>query len=357
MNPRDVRYVAYTGKAANVLKNKGCPGATTVHKLLYYATQMPNGKFYYKPKQILDDDPKVIVVDEVSMLKKDLWNRLCSYKGIYILACGDPAQLPPIPDHKGEDIDNHLLDHPHVFLDEIMRQAAESEIIRLSLHVREGKPLETFDYSNQDVQVYNRNELNSGMMHWADQILCATKSNRAALNNWMRQSNGYGASPQIGDRVINLENNWNILSNYDNPLTNGIIGTITDIKEKTIKFPGFIRKKRRSFEVPVFCGTITGDDNNEFFTDLIWDKKEMVTGISELSSSEEYLIKKLKSDLYTLPLHFDYGYAITVWKAQGSEWDKVLLFNERYWPKDPETRQKYLYTGITRAAKKLVIIK
>jgi len=90
-----VRYVAYTGKAANVLKNKGCPNAITAHKLLYHARLMPNGKYSFTPRSKLEGDPLVIVVDEVSMLPKDLWDLLCSHN-VYIIALGDPMQLPPI---------------------------------------------------------------------------------------------------------------------------------------------------------------------------------------------------------------------------------------------------------------------
>ena len=68
-----VAYVAYTGKAANVLKNKGCPNATTAHKLLYHARQTASGHYVFTPKKVLDDDYKLIVVDEVSMLPQELW--------------------------------------------------------------------------------------------------------------------------------------------------------------------------------------------------------------------------------------------------------------------------------------------
>ena len=49
----EVCYVAFTGKAANVLAQKGCPNATTAHKLLYYAKQMPNGTFVFNTKKKL----------------------------------------------------------------------------------------------------------------------------------------------------------------------------------------------------------------------------------------------------------------------------------------------------------------
>ena len=123
-------YVAYTGKAAEVLRKKGCPNATTAHKLIYETFPLSNGKFLHRPKISLGDY-KVIVVDEISMLPKDMWQQLLSYR-VFIIACGDPFQIPPI----SSDDDNLVLKNPHVFLDEIMRQAEDSEIIRL-LHRKE----------------------------------------------------------------------------------------------------------------------------------------------------------------------------------------------------------------------------
>lgn len=83
-------YVAYTGKAANVLKNKGCPNATTAHKLLYHARQTKNGNYVFTPKKTLDDPYDLIVVDEVSMLPQELWYQLLSH-GVHVLAMGDPG--------------------------------------------------------------------------------------------------------------------------------------------------------------------------------------------------------------------------------------------------------------------------
>jgi hypothetical protein len=73
-----------------------------------------------------------------------------------------------------EDPNNHVLDAPHIFLDEIMRQAQESEIIRLSMHVREGKSLNSFDCKNEQVMLIDRSAVSNDVLTWADQILCAT---------------------------------------------------------------------------------------------------------------------------------------------------------------------------------------
>lgn len=140
VNPEDkVAYITFTGKASEVLREKGCPNAMTAHKLLYYSKQMPNGKFFYRPRPSLEKDYKVIVVDEVSMLPKDMWDLLLTH-GIYVIACGDPFQIPPIDKNQ----DNGILNNPHIFLDEVMRQAKESDIICLSMDIREGKKINPF---------------------------------------------------------------------------------------------------------------------------------------------------------------------------------------------------------------------
>lgn len=350
--PNEVRYVAYTGKAANVLKNKGCPGATTAHKLIYHAKLMPNGKYFFTPKKPfeMEREIKVVVVDEVSMLPKKMWDLLCDYN-FYILACGDPEQLPPVPDGK-EDPNNHILDHPHIFLDEIMRQAQESEIIRLSMHIREGKPLMTFPVQNEQVMIFDKRDLTSDMLLWADQVLCATNRNKIALNQQMRQAYGFLPEVQIGDKIINIHNEWEICSNLENPLTNGVIGRIKQIEQQDWEYPYWIRNEK--LVVPVLMTTISGDEEGEEFIMLPFDYTEIMTGQPSLSGKEEYTIMKRLE--MAVPLHANFGYAITVWKAQGSEWGKVLLFQEPGWPKQPDERRRYMYTGITRAVDKLVVV-
>ena len=138
INPdTDVCYTAYTGKAAEVLRKKGNPNAMTLHKLLYTSIPKPNGGFFRKIKEALEYS--IIVVDEVSMVPKTMIDILLKFP-VYVIFLGDPFQLPQIDKNEAHD----LLEHPHVFLDEVMRQAQESEIIRLSMHIREGKPLEEF---------------------------------------------------------------------------------------------------------------------------------------------------------------------------------------------------------------------
>ena len=71
--PYDVCFIAYTGKAALVLKEKGNLNAMTAHKLLYQSYPRADGSFFHMPRRPLEYPYKLIVVDEVSMLPKEMW--------------------------------------------------------------------------------------------------------------------------------------------------------------------------------------------------------------------------------------------------------------------------------------------
>lgn len=267
LNPdEDVAYITFTGKASEVLRSKGCKNAMTAHKLLYYSKQMPNGKYVYKPRPILESQYKLIVVDEVSMLPSDMWELLLSHK-IYVLATGDPFQLPPI----NKKLDNHVLDIPHIFLDEVMRQAKESDIITTSMDIRAGKKLSKL--SGNDIQIFNKQDFVDGMYSWADQIIVATNKQRQEINDYVRkdilQLPDY---PSIGDKLICLQNCWEILSNKGNPLINGSIVYIKEIIEGTRIY----NLNSEIISVPVFYLTL--ENNDETFY-CCADKKALVEGI------------------------------------------------------------------------------
>lgn len=194
----DVVYTSFTGKATQVLQKKGNRNVSTLHRLLFESIPKPDGTFFRKPVEIIPY--KIVVVDECSMVPKDLLQRLLRYN-VHIICLGDPGQLPPV----SKDDDNHILDKPHIFLDEIMRQEEESEIIKLTMDIRAGKPLNRFQ--GKEVQILNKDELTTAMLQWADQIICSTNNTRVMINNQMRELLGREGSPQDGDKVICLKNN------------------------------------------------------------------------------------------------------------------------------------------------------
>ena len=338
----EVVYTSFTGKATQVLLKKGNNNVSTLHKLLYEWRPLPNGGYFKKP--VGDIPYKVVVVDEVSMVPKSLIDALLSYD-VYVLFCGDPFQLPQI-----EKTDVHdLLAHPHVFLDEIMRQAAESEIIRLSMDIREGKMLSRF--MGKEVMVLDENELTEGMLTWADQVICATNNTRIALNKKMKTLAGTGEEPGEGDKVICLKNYWDIVSNNThNPMVNGTIGYISNIYKSFIKYPNYIKTDQVAY-----LGTTFSSDSDDIF-DINIDEQMLITGQETLDWAAKYKINKSSKYRGSAPLEFAYGYAITCHRAQGSEWDKVLVIEESF-PFSKEEHARWLYTACTRASEKLVIIR
>ena len=346
LDPSDVAYVAFTGKAANVLSRKGNPNATTAHRLLYEARPKKDGTFYFKKREFLDYPYELIVVDEVSMLPKDMWNLLLSHH-IPVIACGDPGQLPPID----PTTNNHVLDEPHIFLDEIMRQAAESEIIQLSMHVRNGKTLGAFEPAGAQVKILDKIDITTGLYDWADQILCATNKTRNAINQAIRNIKGFGLEPQEGDKVIAMRNNWDLMSNTQNPLTNGTTGVLRNIRTDIIQMPYYICKDSN---LKVIYADVETEDEGTFENIMI-DYESLVKGVKALDGRQEYQMTQNKR-LPDPPLEFAYGYAITTHKAQGSEWEKVLVLEERF-PFEQEEHKRWIYTACTRASDKLVVVK
>ena len=343
--PEDVAYIAFTGKAATVLKQKGCPNAVTAHKLLYWASPTPTGKYVYKPRTSLEEPYKLLVIDEVSMLPKPMWDRLLTHK-IPVIALGDPGQLPPI---NPED-DNHVLDNPHVFLDEIMRQAQDSEIIRLATHVRSGEPISSFEASGAQVKIFKKSELTTGMLTWADQVICATNETRTNVNNIVRKLKGYGELPCQDDKLISLNNHWEYYSaNGDWALTNGSIGNLGYFYTDWYYPPRYI--KQGGIE---YMYADIHLDNGDKFNMVPIDYKCLLTGEPCLTGPERYKLNK-NNQCPDAQFEFAYAYAITCWKAQGSEYDNVLGIEERH-PFEKDLHQKYLYTLITRAKNRLVLI-
>ena len=303
-------YTSFTGKATQVLQKKGNKNAKTLHKLLFKSTPRLDGTFYRKPVDFISY--KIVVVDECSMVPKELLDQLFKHD-THILCLGDPAQLPPI--NKNED--NHLLDNPHIFLDEVMRQAQESEIIKLTMDIRAGKPLTHFQ--GKEVQILNKNELTTGMLTWADQIICSTNNTRQALNSTIRKMLGYESEyPQEGDKVICLKNNWNIVSKDENPLVNGTIGYLHNIYDTHIKIPHYVINTNENKKLD-FINAKFITDTEDTYNALKIDKQLLLTNEFSLNSKETYYMRKSWKYKELIPEQFAYGYAITCHKSQGSE--------------------------------------
>lgn len=335
LSEEDVVYGAFTGKAASVLRNKGCANSMTLHKLLYFPREIEGTQdVEFIPRKHLENSPKLIVVDEASMISREMFDLLLSHK-IHIIFLGDPFQLPPISEGA------NILDEPHIFLTEIVRQALDSPIIRLSMDIREGKVL-TYG-GDKDARVIPMDKVSKRLLLGADIVLCGKNATRRYLNDEIRKlrwGQQYQTGPINGDALICLHNYWKIADKLGNtPLVNGSIGILTDISMHDTK-------KLK----PKLTGVFTDEIGNVF------GKKDMNIDYQLLAAGKptvnQYNFKEFTKA--NRPLEFDYAYAVTTHKFQGSQANKVLCFAECMG--DKEYFNRWLYTSVTRASQMVVLV-
>lgn len=320
-----VVFACFTGKAAMVLRSKGCPDASTIHSLIYKAYQDPDSgevEFILNPESDAGK-AKLIVIDEVSMVGKDLANDLLSF-GTRVLVLGDPFQLPPVGS-EGYFINAK----PDVMLTEVHRQAEENPIIRMSMDIREGRILKPGAYG-ESLIVKKKDTPPDRMRELvlaADQLLCGRNTTRQNFNARIRVLKGLVPEesawrPVTGDRLVCLRNN------HRKSLLNGglwSVGNVNIMRGKSDILVSSIDEPDRSpLEIKVLDEFFTGKEK-----ELDWKKK-------------------IRTDEFT------YGWALTCHKAQGSQWNKTIIFNESH--AFGEDSAKWLYTAITRAAESLTLV-
>lgn len=340
-----VAYATYTGKAAEVLRKKGNPNAMTLHKLLYDSIPRQGGGFIRIPKKMLEY--KIIVVDEVSMVPKSMIDMLLNHK-VYVIFLGDPFQLPQIDKKETHT----LLDKPHIFLDQVMRQAAESEIIQLTMKIRNGEDIPFM--KGNEVIVIPRKELVTGHLLWADNIICATNATRHGVNKQMRELLGYEGELCPHEKIIIKRNYWEDCNEDGDALVNGTVGTVDNIFESMIQLPGYIKNDRH--RIPTIMAEFTPDGGKSFGT-VDFDKDFMLNETPCVDWRVAYQVGRLRNKLGDiLPKQATYGYALTCHASQGSSWPKVLVMEENF-PFDKKEHARWLYTACTRPEQKLVLVR
>ena len=315
----DVAFAAFTGKAAHVMRGKGCQGASTIHSLIYRT----RGEDENGPTFVLNHDSDagkadLIIIDECSMVDEEIGNDLLSF-GTPVLVLGDPAQLPPIA---GGGFFTES--QPDVMLTEVHRQAADNPIVHLSMVAREGGRPAEGRYGES--RVVGRDAIEQEEVLAADQVLVGRNVTRRNYNTRIRELLGRESPvPVAGETLVCLRND------RKRGLLNGSLWHV-DRARKPRK--GLLRYTLTPEEGEAGKARTVASINPAFFD-----------GTADALSFPE----RRRSD------EFDYGYVLTVHKAQGSQWDAVMLFDESFAFR--ENRARWLYTGITRAAEKLTIVR
>lgn len=329
----NIAYCSYTGKAARVLERKlrdtnavsYSDYIGTIHRLIYKAIVDDRDNIIgweIIPKS--DFEYSLIVVDEASMLTEDIWNDLLSFD-VPIIAVGDHGQLPPI-----EGTFN-LMSNPQLKLETIYRQEADNPIIKISEMVRKGESIPYIQFGKNIKKLDKRDENTADQLldlfnsfDDSTMVLCGYNTTRNRLNKQIRGLQFDCLTPCNGDRVICLKNNRNM------NIYNGMTGTILSIyKEKSKGSSYYQTEISLDFEEEPFIGKISMEQFNS----------------PTFLNQNNYDIN-----------YFDYGYALTVHKAQGSQANRVILFEERFKSMDEQTYARWLYTAVTRAEKELYII-
>jgi exodeoxyribonuclease V len=312
-----VLFAAFTGKAALVMRRKGCAGASTIHSLIYRPLQ--SGK--EEPSfELWDDAPvrdaKLIVIDECSMVDAELGRDLMSFN-VPLLVLGDPAQLPPVAGG------GFFTDAPpDAMLTEVHRQAQDDPIVRISMDIRAGKRLDPGTYG--ETMIVRRSALDPQRVLNADQILVGRNATRRAYNQRMRERRGFPeALPMQGDKLVCLRNN------KSKGLLNGGLWLVHERPRLRRKILGM---------------RLIPEDDPKGSPLKVRARSECFTGgLEEIAWDDRKRYQE-----------FDFGYVLTVHKAQGSQWDDVALFDESF--AFAESRERWLYTGVTRAAKRLTLV-
>lgn len=335
-NPKlKVAFAAFTGKAARVLQtylhshdllHKG-DSVGTIHSLIYSVIENDQHEIIgWKRKESLKAD--LIVIDEASMVDQKIWQDLLSYE-VPILAVGDHGQLPPVTGQF------NLMEKPEITLTEIHRQLVDHPIIKVSVLARQKGVIPVGNYGG-GVRKLSKNDpeaqeiMDNYLQNYNPEtlVLCGYNNTRIRLNNYLRTILGFeSAEPQAGDRIICLRNK------PAHGLFNGMVGTLQRIHDRDEHF----------YEV-----VVAFDDSAVSFEGLA--VKKQFGAATTLSFTRELRALTLKAEL------FDFAYALTVHKAQGSQATRVILFEERFKQMSDLDWRRWLYTAVTRAQEELIIL-
>lgn len=323
-NAGSVRYVAPTGKAASRLRQKGCTGACTIHQFIYRpAGENDDGDPIFVDKGVLDETPHLVVMDEASMVGGYVEADLCARR-LPIIALYDPGQVPPVKDKQV-----FTIDRADICLTEIERNAGN--IVKASMFVRQGKRLPVREYDDVSVkpsQIID-DEVFKRFLPENNVVICARNNTRTKANRRARRLLGYkDVLPEIGEKVVATANQ------HSHGVMNGEQAIVLDYQ-----------------------------DLPEGMEDEDWPDMKMVN-IRMLSTGFERWVLfnpvSFDSDFERLKAAqkcaggFDFGYALTVHKSQGSEWEEILVFEESI-PGVPYAQ--LMYTAITRAIKFMMLLR
>lgn len=300
---RGLAVCAPTGKAAHVLRSKGVDGACTLHSLIY-TPRGTNEKGEVVFARTRGEVPRVAIVDEASLLSVQLVRDLEKLVR-NVLYVGDHGQLEPVGDDPG------LMHDPDIRLEAIHRQAEGSPIIAFAHHVRRGYKPDSFGDAARVQRGWTADLADF------DVVLVGFNDSRRKVNAWVREQRGFGGKlPQVGEQIICLRNS------SDHEVWNGMTATVRTIDASRCRM------------------TVDTDDGPR--GNVPFDPSQF-----DAATVKPYERGRKGQSVPTL---WDFGYAVTVHKYQGSEAARVAVVEELH---SDWSASRWRYTAATRASEEL----
>ena len=396
--------LAPTGRAAKVLANYSQKPAFTIHKMIYQLKSGGDGYARFSIKQNKFQNT-IFLVDEASMIsdvgslinsswgnQKGLLDDLLEYvySGINckLIFIGDTAQLPPVGVEESPALDEDLLHknyylYPEFYeLDEVVRQAQDSEILSLATFIRakiNSKKVELPMFPELadtiDVKCITglelEDELNDAYGKFGDEnVMVVCRSNkRANLFNLQIRARIKWLEEEIatGDYMMVVKNNYFWLDDASKAgfIANGDIVEILKIRgfeEKhgfrfaniTIRMVDYPNEP--DLEIKILMDSILSDASSLPPARF----RELYDAISEEYGYEPNRKKRnelIRKDAYYQALQVKFAYAITCHKSQGGQWDAIFV-EQGYLTEEMINVEylRWLYTAITRAKKQLYLV-
>lgn len=324
----EIALLAPTGRAAKRLKETTLMPSQTIHKFLGY---MGGNKFTYNKYN--KTSARLIIIDEASMMDLSLAHRLFTsmHDDARVIIVGDVDQLPSVgPGQVLKDLIN-TKEIKTIRLTKIHRQAEDSSIVKLAHSVNEGIVPENIFEKRSD-----RNFIQTDNDHIMPLLIDLVK--RAIDKGKDIQKDIQILVPMYrGDVGINEINSR--LQELINPLTNELdeikhLGRSFRPKDKVIQLVNRADKNIMNGDIGEVL-SIKYKNSKPFSLSVMYD-----IGIIEYEQEE----------LEDIAL----AYAVSVHKAQGSEFDVVIMpISTMHYVM---LKRKLIYTAITRAKKSLILI-
>lgn len=360
-----VLFGAYTGKAALIMQQKGCPGASTLHSLIYRPSPPSTGalkEYELSLKELrtelfaegqglaeVNRNPRVLhlqemiakerertnqpyftknddsylrfadllIVDEVSMVDTRMGEDLLSYR-VPILVLGDPGQLPPV-----RGVGFFSQNDPHYTLTDVHRQAKDNPIVYLATEVRNKRLPRKGVFGDSEVVSFA--ELKTRSKQIKDMPVCLVGRNktRRQSNARIRELNGRTAEyPVEGDQLVCLKND------HEQGLLNGglwkVLGEVEEFSDENIRHLHIENDDGTTLDVSAIARLFTGTDPKEI----------------------DFFANRGRA-------WFDFGNALTVHKSQGSQWTHGVIIDES--DAFRQYRWNHLYTGLTRFSERVLL--